>query len=31
MADDIPFNKTLEALSYVEQGRANGKVVVTLD
>src|SRR5438067_5829528 len=27
----FPFNQTLEGLAYVEQGRANGKVVVTLD
>jgi NADPH:quinone reductase-like Zn-dependent oxidoreductase len=27
----FPFNQTLEALAYVEQGRANGKVVITLD
>ena len=27
----FPFDQTLEALAYVEQGRANGKVVVTLD
>jgi NADPH:quinone reductase-like Zn-dependent oxidoreductase len=26
----FPFDQTLEALAYVEQGRANGKVVVTL-
>src|SRR3954454_7219584 len=26
-----PFDQTLEALAYVEQGRANGKVVITLD
>ena len=25
------FDQTLDALAYVEQGRANGKVVVTLD
>jgi NADPH:quinone reductase-like Zn-dependent oxidoreductase len=25
------FNQTLDALAYVEQGRANGKVVITLD
>jgi hypothetical protein len=25
------FEKTLQALAYVEQGRANGKVVVALD
>ena len=25
------FDQTLEALAYVEQGRANGKVVITLD
>jgi len=27
----FPFDQTLEALAYVEQGRANGKVVVALD
>ena len=27
----FPFNQTLEGLAYVEHGRANGKVVVTLD
>lgn len=27
----FPFEQTLEALAYVEQGRAKGKVVVTLD
>jgi NADPH:quinone reductase-like Zn-dependent oxidoreductase len=27
----FPFEQTLEALAYVEQGRANGKVVITLD
>ena len=27
----FPFDQTLEALAYVEQGRANGKVVSTLD
>lgn len=27
----FPFDDTLEALAYVEQGRANGKVVITLD
>ena len=27
----FPFDQALEALSYVEQGRANGKVVITLD
>ena len=27
----FPFEKTLEALAYAEQGRANGKVVITLD
>jgi NADPH:quinone reductase-like Zn-dependent oxidoreductase len=27
----FPFDHTLEALAYVEQGRANGKVVITLD
>jgi len=26
-----PFDQTLEALAYVEQGRATGKVVITLD
>jgi NADPH:quinone reductase-like Zn-dependent oxidoreductase len=26
----FPFDQTLEALAYVEQGRANGKVVITL-
>ena len=26
-----PFDQTLEALAYLEQGRAKGKVVVTLD
>ncbi len=25
------FDQTLEALAYVERGRANGKVVITLD
>jgi len=25
------FEQTLEALAYVEQGHANGKVVITLD
>jgi NADPH:quinone reductase-like Zn-dependent oxidoreductase len=25
------FDQTLQALAYVEQGRANGKVVITLD
>jgi NADPH:quinone reductase-like Zn-dependent oxidoreductase len=27
----FPFDQTLEALAYVEQGRANGKVVITMD
>jgi NADPH:quinone reductase-like Zn-dependent oxidoreductase len=27
----FPFDRTLEALAYVEQGRANGKVIITLD
>ena len=27
----FPFDQTLEALAYVEQGRANGKVGITLD
>ena len=27
----FPFDHTLDALAYVEQGRANGKVVITLD
>jgi NADPH:quinone reductase-like Zn-dependent oxidoreductase len=27
----FPFDQTLEALAYVEQGRASGKVVITLD
>jgi NADPH:quinone reductase-like Zn-dependent oxidoreductase len=27
----FPFDQTLEALAYVERGRANGKVVITLD
>jgi NADPH:quinone reductase-like Zn-dependent oxidoreductase len=27
----FPFDQTLEALAYAEQGRANGKVVITLD
>ena len=27
----FPFDQTLEALVYVEQGHANGKVVTTLD
>jgi NADPH:quinone reductase-like Zn-dependent oxidoreductase len=26
----FPFDQTREALAYVEQGRANGKVVITL-
>jgi NADPH:quinone reductase-like Zn-dependent oxidoreductase len=27
----FPFDQTLKALAYAEQGRANGKVVITLD
>jgi NADPH:quinone reductase-like Zn-dependent oxidoreductase len=27
----FPFDQTPDALAYVEQGRANGKVVITLD
>ena len=27
----FPFGQTLEALAYVEQGRGNGKVIVTID
>jgi NADPH:quinone reductase-like Zn-dependent oxidoreductase len=27
----FPFDQTLEALAYLEEGRANGKVVVTHD
>jgi NADPH:quinone reductase-like Zn-dependent oxidoreductase len=27
----FPFEQTLDALAYIEQGRANGKVVITLD
>ena len=27
----FPFDQTLEALAYVEQGCANAKVVITLD
>jgi NADPH:quinone reductase-like Zn-dependent oxidoreductase len=27
----FPFDQTLEALAYVEHGRANGKIVITLD
>src|SRR4051812_8886176 len=27
----FPFDQTLDALAYLEQGRANGKVVITLD
>src|SRR5215204_2682391 len=27
----FPFDQTLEALAYVERGRTNGKVVITLD
>jgi NADPH:quinone reductase-like Zn-dependent oxidoreductase len=26
----FPFDETLEAMAYVEQGRANGKIVVTM-
>ena len=29
--ETFPFDHTLEALAYVDQGRANGKVVITLD
>jgi NADPH:quinone reductase-like Zn-dependent oxidoreductase len=29
--ETFPFDQTLQALAYVEQGRANGKVVITLD
>jgi NADPH:quinone reductase-like Zn-dependent oxidoreductase len=25
----FPFERTLDAMAYVEQGRANGKIVVT--
>jgi NADPH:quinone reductase-like Zn-dependent oxidoreductase len=28
--ETFPFDRTLEALAYAEQGRANGKVVITL-
>ncbi len=28
---EFPFDQTLEALAYVEQGRGNGKVVITLE
>jgi NADPH:quinone reductase-like Zn-dependent oxidoreductase len=31
MDKTFPFDQTLEALAYAEQGRANGKVVITLD
>ncbi len=31
MDKTFPFDQTFEALAYVEQGRANGKVVITLD
>jgi NADPH:quinone reductase-like Zn-dependent oxidoreductase len=27
----FPFDQTLEAMTYAEQGRANGKVIITLD
>ena len=27
----FPFDQTLDALAYLEQGRATGKVVITLD
>ena len=27
----FPFDETLEAMAYVEQGRAKGKIVVTMD
>jgi len=27
----FPFDQTLEAVTYAEQGRANGKVIITLD
>ena len=27
----FPFDQTLEALAYVEQGKASGKVVITMD
>src|SRR5687767_401367 len=27
----FPFDQTLQALAYVEQGRSNGKVIITLD
>jgi NADPH:quinone reductase-like Zn-dependent oxidoreductase len=27
----FPFDQTLQALAYVEQGRTNGKAVITLD
>jgi NADPH:quinone reductase-like Zn-dependent oxidoreductase len=27
----FPFDQTLQALAYAEQGRATGKVVITLD
>jgi NADPH:quinone reductase-like Zn-dependent oxidoreductase len=27
----FPFDQTIEALSYVEQGRATGKIVIALD
>ena len=27
----FPFDQTLQALPYVEQGRGNGKVVITID
>jgi NADPH:quinone reductase-like Zn-dependent oxidoreductase len=31
IARTFPFDQTLEALAFVEQGRGNGKVVITLD
>jgi len=27
----FPFDQTVDALAYVEDGRANGKVVITID
>ena len=27
----FPFDQTIDALTHVEQGRANGKVIITLD
>ncbi len=29
--EPVPEDQTLDALAYVEQGRANGKVIITLD